>query len=403
MPSRRTAALLVAAATLIAPLAAVAPASAAAPANNNFSGAEVLAPGGGSIVRSNAGANGQGITEPSPIIGDAQASIWFKWTAPTSGRQIIDTIGTDTDTTLAVFDVPTGLTVSLSNLEEIVSVDDGGCDLSSVVQFDAVAGTTYYIQVDVWDPSLRSTNIPLTWGNHRGAPPANDDVTSAQTLSVATPVTVTATNAEATSQVDVGEDQSMASVWYKVNVPGPRRLDVQIDPDPTDNAFGFFPFASAVVLFGSQVDNLDIIDYVDPAAGPIGVDIPAAGTAWIRVESMVCDQGGFTLGVSDGGRLVTTGYSDAELQALWDAAGKIGMSPEDLQHDSVGIVEYIYGIAGVTPGAQPAPPSGPNLVGSAWQTTDAPVLSSLSSRWSLNESDTQKYATGIVSFLLSLT
>jgi len=73
------------------------------------------------------------------------ASVWFKWTAPSSGPISIGACGSGTDTLLAVY---TG--AFLNALTPVASNDDAGgiCGSRSQLSFDAVAGTTYRIAVD---------------------------------------------------------------------------------------------------------------------------------------------------------------------------------------------------------------------------------------------------------------
>src|SRR5262249_25695 len=62
---------------------------------------------------------------------------------PSTGQATITTAGTAFDTVLGVY---TG--TSVDALAPVLKNDDGGVDTSSLVQFPAVAGTTYMIAVD---------------------------------------------------------------------------------------------------------------------------------------------------------------------------------------------------------------------------------------------------------------
>ncbi len=71
-------------------------------------------------------------------------SVWWSWTAPTTGLVTISTAGSSFDTTLGVF---TGS--ALSNLSLIADNDDEGPNLRhSRVSFQATAGVNYQILVD---------------------------------------------------------------------------------------------------------------------------------------------------------------------------------------------------------------------------------------------------------------
>lgn len=75
-------------------------------------------------------------------------SIWFRWTAPSTGDYVFSTYGSRFDTVMAVY---TG--DEITDLTEVVSNDDRSQnDLSSKVRFTAVEGTSYFIAVDsYWD------------------------------------------------------------------------------------------------------------------------------------------------------------------------------------------------------------------------------------------------------------
>ncbi len=70
-------------------------------------------------------------------------SVWWSWTAPKSGNVQITTEGSDFDTLLGVY---TG--ASVASTTQIVADDDSGANRTSIVTFNAVAGTTYHIAVD---------------------------------------------------------------------------------------------------------------------------------------------------------------------------------------------------------------------------------------------------------------
>ena len=75
-------------------------------------------------------------------------SVWWSWTAPTNGTAVISTIGSSFDTLLAIY---TGN--SVSSLALVAADDNGGGNLTSRAAFSAVAGTTYQIAVDGYNPS----------------------------------------------------------------------------------------------------------------------------------------------------------------------------------------------------------------------------------------------------------
>lgn len=109
--------------------------------SNGFANAQIL-PDGTAGLGSNAGATLEG-GEPPHGPNASGASVWIQWTAPADGSFTATTLGSDFDTTLAIY---TGN--SLATLVQVAANDDAGSLTTSVATFTAVAGTTYHIAVD---------------------------------------------------------------------------------------------------------------------------------------------------------------------------------------------------------------------------------------------------------------
>jgi hypothetical protein len=138
-------------------------------------------------------------------------TVWYNWTAPSSGQVNLDTCTSSFDTTLAVY---TG--IALSTLSQVGS-DDDSCDTpngaGSRLSFNATAGTTYRIAVG----GYLSANVGTFTLNLIPPPLANDNFANAQTLTGAN-ATVTGTNVNAAKES--GEPNHAGntggkSVWYK--------------------------------------------------------------------------------------------------------------------------------------------------------------------------------------------
>jgi uncharacterized repeat protein (TIGR02543 family) len=98
--------------------------------------------------------------EPNHAGNPGGKSIWWRWTAPTSGAVTLTTAGSAFNTLLAVY---TGSTVS--NLTWIASDNNSGGTISrSTVHFTATAGTTYDIAVDGVNGASSRVNLNLTLG-----------------------------------------------------------------------------------------------------------------------------------------------------------------------------------------------------------------------------------------------
>jgi Calx-beta domain len=116
----------------------------AAPVNDNFASRIVLA--GQTNTNTTAGSN-VGATketgEPNHAGNSGGHSVWWTWTSPTSGVVTFDTFGSSFDTLLAIY---TGSSVSA--LIQVAANDDSNGSYTSLVTFNAVAGTVYQIAVD---------------------------------------------------------------------------------------------------------------------------------------------------------------------------------------------------------------------------------------------------------------
>jgi hypothetical protein len=212
--------VLVVLTTAVAALAIVPAAMAAAPANDDFANAEVVTGSTGTTTGTNVEATDE-TGEPANHFTDdlGGASVWYAWTAPSSGLFAFDTFGSDVtlDTVLGVY------TGSLGSLTEIGYNDDyGGACCDSRVVFAATSGTTYYVGVSgcCGTPAQRG---PFTLNWDSATRPSNDAFASAVPISGATG-TQPGNNFDATGEAgeaanhytpDLGAD----STWYTWTAP----------------------------------------------------------------------------------------------------------------------------------------------------------------------------------------
>lgn len=130
-------------------------------ANDDFSNAQTITGASGTVAFDLTGATAES-GEPTPALG---TTVWFAWTAPSSAPIQFDTTASvgDPDTYLSVY---TGTAVNALTL--IADDDDSGNDPAvghpsygaSLLTFTPTSGTTYYIQIDAYDPSVSGI---LTW------------------------------------------------------------------------------------------------------------------------------------------------------------------------------------------------------------------------------------------------
>ena len=126
------------------------------PGNDDFSAATWLNGSYGEATGSNVDATSQSGEPLLQYKSSAKTTVWWKWTAPSSGTVRFATEGSSFDTVMGVY---TGYT--LSSLTVKAQDDDGGANRTSVCTFSAVAGSTYYICVAGY--SSASGTVKLSW------------------------------------------------------------------------------------------------------------------------------------------------------------------------------------------------------------------------------------------------
>jgi Ca2+-binding RTX toxin-like protein len=120
------------------------------PINNNFAQAivlnntEFLTKGVVTLDGSNRKATGE-IGEPVVLSDTTINSVWYFWTATTTGRVTIGAESNDFDTKIGIF---TGTVLTALTPVKNGQNDDSGVGQNSLVSFNAVAGTRYAIAVD---------------------------------------------------------------------------------------------------------------------------------------------------------------------------------------------------------------------------------------------------------------
>ena len=130
----------------------------AQPANDNFTNATTCLPVNvGTVAGSNVGATSEA-GEPVDAGTGGGKTVWYVWTAPFTGTISFNTEGSSFDTDLSAY---TGTNVAGLNL--IAANDDVNypVDLTSLVTFPVITGTSYYLQVDGFLGD--SGNVVLSW------------------------------------------------------------------------------------------------------------------------------------------------------------------------------------------------------------------------------------------------
>lgn len=218
-------------------------------------------------------------------------SVWWTWTAPSTGSFVIKTVGSSYDTLLAVY---TGTVVNA--LTERASDDESGGNGTSLLTLSATGGTTYQIAVDGWEALSGTVNLTI---EAAPPPPSNDAFANRQALpsniTIITGTVIGATN-EAGEPAHAGF--SGPSVWYSWSVPVTGQYTLQI----SNHAFA----PSLAVYTGSSVNALAPVASV--AYNNTLVFQATAATTYQIAVSGVSGIGSFTLSFPG---LVPTPVNDA--------------------------------------------------------------------------------------------
>src|SRR6266498_1718549 len=228
------------------------------PPNDNFADRITLT---GTHLVNVSGSNVGASTEPGePFHADVLGgkSVWWTWTAPSSGRVTLITRGSSFDTVLGVY---TGN--SVANLVFVAGNDDDPLSSDGVesrATFPVSGGTAYQIAVDGYDGASGDIALHLALGSADPVP-ANDDFANAIALT-GTNVTVTGSNAGAT--FEVGEPlpdgaYGGKSIWWRWTAPGPGFVTV--------DTIGSVYDTELAVYTGSSVSNLVQIASDDESGG----------------------------------------------------------------------------------------------------------------------------------------
>ena len=233
--------------------------------------------------------------EPLNTSGSGGHSVWWSWTAPTSGTATIDTYGSDYDTTLGVY---TGSAVN--SLTQIAANDDNGGTLQSAVSFSCVGGTTYYISVNGYTINEGAITLHVAMTT---PPPYNDNFANAIPVysTAAATETYTGTNFGATQEsgeplnTTTGFGSGGHSVWWSWTAPGTGTATIDTYGSNFDTTLG--------VYTGSAVNALTQVAADDDAGGTlqsaVSFSAVAGTTYYISVNGYYYNEGSINLDVAE--------------------------------------------------------------------------------------------------------
>ena len=235
-------------------------AQAAPPSNDNFSSATNL---GSAVPAVGSGSNIEATTEAGePVqrsVVSATGTIWWRWTAPATGRYRVDICDTlpALNSTLGVFTgssvaaLANAASVGTGRTTAVESYTGGECATASLqaAAFDAVAGTVYSFAAG-GQGGATSSNIVLRVSR----PAVNDNFATATDLGSALPAVGVGSNVGASTEVNEPVQRSVVSatgtIWWRWTAPATGRYRVDIcDTLPALNStLGVFTGSSVAAL-----------------------------------------------------------------------------------------------------------------------------------------------------------
>ena len=205
------------------------------PGNDHFAQRTSVAGVNGVVNASTLGASREG-GEPAHAGNPGGRSVWWTWTAPTTGTVVMSTDGSDFDTVLAVY-----AGNSLEALSWVASDDDSGEGTQSRVSFMASSGSQYQIAVDGFEGDGGSARLSIAQSDLRPVP-SNDGFASRAVLSGTAPV-ASGDNIEASKEVGEpshGGNAGGRSVWWTWTLPSSGEVIVETSGSSFDTLLAVY-------------------------------------------------------------------------------------------------------------------------------------------------------------------
>ena len=260
------------------------------PANDNFADRATLTGASATVTGTNVGATKE-TGEPNHAGVPGGRSVWWTWTAPSSGPVAINTFGSTFDTLLAVY---TG--DGVSTLTPVAANDNFSSSQSRVI-FQALAGTTYQIAVDGYFGSAGNVTLSL------GPVPLNDNFnvrTSIPPLVGPVPFVQATSNGGATKEFNEPSHAGNLggkSVWWTWTAPVTRQVTFSTQGSDFDTLLA--------VYTGLDFSLLNLVVASDDALGTPQAQVTftaLAGTPYqIAVDGADGASGDVALALATGG------------------------------------------------------------------------------------------------------
>ena len=258
---------------------------AASVANDAFAAAQAITGASGTASGTTVGATREA-GEPAHGGMGASASIWYRWTAPSSGTLRVTTQGSTFDTLLGAY---TGMSVgALTPLD--TNDDNGGGGLWSSIAIPVTAGSTYYLAVDGYGGYTGAGTLNWTLSGSSPAPPAvpNDMFSAAQEIT-GTSGSVTGSTVGAKREANEpvhGDASGRASIWYRWTAPANGTLSVNTQGSSFDTLLASYSGTAVASLTQLAADD----DSGGNRTSAISIPVTSGTTYRIAVDGW----GGYT-------------------------------------------------------------------------------------------------------------
>jgi subtilisin family serine protease len=297
-------------------LLGTAPPTPVRPANDAFASAVVASTATWTLMGNNTGGTSE-TGEPAHAGNSAAKSVWWAFTAPSSGTCTVRTQGSAFDTVLAVY---TGTLVG--TLVAVASNDNSNSTvLDSTVSFSTVKGTVYRIVVD--GKSGASGVIQLSASLVATLAPVNDTFAAATVLT-GTTFAVNGSNIGATVQTGEPKHAGVTggkSVWWSWTAPSSGTFTLVTTGSSFDTTLAIYTGSAVnkLAVLGSNDDQSSTV-----LSSKIVVSVVAGTTYRIAVDGYSAASGSIVLSGSLTARALLA--APARVTALRNAAGRITIS-----------------------------------------------------------------------------
>ena len=316
------------------------------PENDDFANAATLQGKSGNISATNLGATSESAESGFNL---GSATIWWKWTAPTSGIVTFDTLGSGFDTML-------GACAKTDDEVLLIDVNDDADNevYQSRIAFSAEVGSEYYIVVSGYSNAMG--DVVLNW--EITEPPPNDHIENAIIL-MSKSGNILATNLGATRE-PTEEDLGLgsATIWWKLESSENLKMMFDTFGSDIDTMLGVYAYENGSFV---EVAYNDDCDEMDTYQSRVSFDAVRGITYYIVVSGYNTEMGDIVLNwstLSDAIPELLLTATAAEVSAALEGSADAKLAANITDAATYAAYRtWALGLAGVTPDAVKASPN----------------------------------------------